>query len=169
MRRWSDMATKLTCSGTNPTQCHFNVNSTWNCPSNPGFWSESSAINRLCPRHGHAIQNFVEFFLPVSYKLYISCLAAFRSECLKIPIITCAMSVGERKCRGRCGAGIRLSESVRDRQWPATDTSGSSVRMQWHNVLASLLCWWQVISQFGNSVATTIRSLWTTSCTFPNW
>ena len=61
------------------------------------------------------------FFLPLSYELsYIFCLAVFRSGCLNIPIITCAMSVCERKCRGRCGAGIRLPENARERQWQAT-------------------------------------------------
>jgi len=109
----------------------FNTNSTWNCPSNPEFRGESSATDRLCPRHGHTIRMFVEVFFLLSYSssssyhVFFFCLVAFRSDCFNIPIITCAMSVVERKCRARCGAGIRLPENVREQQWPATDTTDS--------------------------------------------
>jgi len=111
------LTAKPTCSETNLTQYHFNTHSTWNFPSNPGFRGESSASNRLCPRHGHAIQNSVEFFLLLFYELScIFCLVAFRSEYLNIPIITCAMYVGERKFRGLSCTSIRFPENVREQQ-----------------------------------------------------
>lgn len=149
----------------------FKTNSTWNCPSNPGFRGERSATDRLCPTARPHNSKLRAVFPLLSYEFScIFCLYEFRSECLNILTITCAMSVGERKCRGRCNAVSdcpRMFLSSTDRrmkhqavQCACNDTIG---------VLVSLRCWWQVISQFHNSVATTIRSLWTTSCTYPNW